>query len=80
MKSFDMNLKGCHLGCTSLDLHISPSFEVILGNWQLARYRKMKYLESNLESFGKQHDIAYEISERINKQTKNGCSNIYEHE
>ena len=57
---------------TSLDLQIPPNLELILGNWQLASYRKMKYLELNLVcvdvvslTVGKQHDIAHEISERV---------------
>ena len=57
---------------TSLGLHIQPNSELILENWQLASYRKIKYLESNLVcvnvvsmSVGKQHDIAYEISEKV---------------
>ena len=56
---------------TSLGLHIQPNLELILEHWRLATYRKIKYLESNLVcvdvvslSVGKQHDIAYEISER----------------
>ena len=32
---------------TSLDLHIPPNLELILGNWYLASYKKMKLLESN---------------------------------
>ena len=32
---------------TSLDLHIPLNLELILGNWYLARYKKMKHLESN---------------------------------
>ena len=32
---------------TSLDLHIPPNLELILGNWYLASYKKMKHLESN---------------------------------
>ena len=57
---------------TSLGLHISPNSELIQRNWKLASYRKIKYLELNLVcvnvvslSVGKQHDIAYEISERV---------------
>ena len=43
----------------------------------VASYRQMKYLDSNLVcvnvvsfSVGKQHDIAYEISERVGKTYK----------
>ena len=32
---------------TSLDLHIPPNLELILGNRYLASYKKMNYLESN---------------------------------
>ena len=32
---------------TSLDLQIPPNLELILGNWYLASYKKMKHLESN---------------------------------
>ena len=56
----------------SLDLHIPPNLEFIQGNWYLASNKQMKYLESNLVCanvvslpVGKQHDIAYEIFERI---------------
>ena len=57
---------------TSLGLHIPPNVELIQENWKLASYRIIKYLESNLVcvnvvslSVDKQHDIAYEISERV---------------
>ena len=47
---------------TSLDLHIPPNLELILGNWYLASYKKMKYLESNdIWNFF----IAFEISKRV---------------
>ena len=49
-----------------LDLHTPPNSEIMLGNWQPASYRQIKYLESNLLcvnvvslSVGKQHDIAF---------------------
>ena len=52
---------------TSLDLHIPPNLELIIGN----RCRGMKCLESNFVCMnvlslpvGKQHDITLEISER----------------
>ena len=32
---------------TSLDLHIPPNLELVLGNRYLASYKKMNYLESN---------------------------------
>ena len=48
----------------SLGLHKPPNLELIVGNWQLASYQKIKYLESNLLcvnvgslSVGKKHDI-----------------------
>ena len=57
---------------SSLHLHIPSNLEIILRNWQLASFRKMKHLESNLVCVDvvtlpveKQHDIAYEISEKI---------------
>ena len=46
--------------------------QLVLGNSQLASYRKMKYLESNLVCVnvvslpvGKQNDIGYEMYERV---------------
>ena len=32
---------------TSLDLHIPSNLELILGNWHLVNYKRMKHLESN---------------------------------
>ena len=50
---------------TSLSLNILPNLELILGNWLLASYRKIKNLELNLVRVnvvslpvGKKHDIA----------------------
>ena len=31
----------------SLDLNIPPNLELILGNWHLVNYKRMKHLESN---------------------------------
>ena len=57
---------------TSLDLHIPPYLELILGNWHLVSYKHIKYLKSNLVCVNvvslpvvKQHDVAYETPERI---------------
>ena len=58
-------------------LDIPPNLEFILGNWYLASNKQAKYLESNLVCVSvvslpvsKQHDIVYEIFERMGQTYK----------
>ena len=64
LKNFDMNFKGCHLGC----LFRTHTRKLIASQI----YRKMKYLESNLVCVnvvslpvGKKNNTGYEMYERV---------------